>query len=53
MKVNPTLIEDEELELIICKALSLHEYEVKPFELQACHYLKKGETVTVKFQSHY
>ena len=46
----PPSISDEELELNICKALSLTDHEVKPDDLQACHTLKKKESVIVKFQ---
>ena len=34
----------------ICKALSLTGHEVKPDDLQACHRLKKKESVIVKFK---
>ena len=34
----------------VCKALSLTGYEVKPDDLQACHRLKKKDTVIVKFK---
>ena len=52
MEVNPVppSISDEELEVSICKAFSLTEHEVKPKDLQACHRLKKKESVTVKFK---
>ena len=52
MEVNPVppLINDEELELNICKAFSLTAHEVKPDDLQACHCLKKKESVIVKFK---
>ena len=46
----PPSINDEELELNICKALSLTGHEVKPDDLQACHRLKKKESVIVKFK---
>ena len=50
VEVNPTppSISDEELELNICKALSLTGHEAKPNDLQACHRLKKKESVIVK-----
>ena len=50
MEVNPVppSISDAELEVKICKALSLTGYEVKPEDLQACHRLKKKESVIVK-----
>ena len=50
MEVNhvPPSINDEELEVNICKALSLTGHEVKPDDLQACHRLKKKESVIVK-----
>ena len=52
VEVNPALpsISDEELELNICKALSLTGHEVKPDELQACHRLKKKKSVIAKFK---
>ena len=46
----PSSISDEELEVNICKALSLTGYEVKPDDLQACHHLKKKEPVAVKLK---
>ena len=52
VEVNPVppSISDEELEVNICKALSLTGYEVKPEDLQACHRLKKKESVIAKFK---
>ena len=52
VEVNPIppSISDEELELNICEALSLTGHEVKPKDLQACHCLKKKESVIVKFK---
>ena len=52
MEINPVpaSISDEELELNICKALSLTGHEVKPDNLQACYRLKKKESVTAKFK---
>ena len=43
MQVNPVpeSTSDEELELNICKALSLTGHEFKPDDLKACHRLKK------------
>ena len=41
---------DEELQLKICKALSLTGHEVKPYDLQAYHHLKKKEPVIVLFK---
>ena len=49
-KPVPPSINDEELEVNICKALSLTGHEVKPDDLQACHRLKKKESVIVKFK---
>ena len=51
VEVNPVLpsINDEKLELNICKALSLTRHEVKPDDLQACHRLKRKDSVIVKF----
>ena len=52
VEVNPVhpSINAEELEINICKALSLTGHEVKPDDLQACHRLKKKESVIVKFK---
>ena len=52
VEVNPVppSIRDEELELNICQVLSLTGHEVKPNDLQACHRLKKKESVIVKFK---
>ena len=52
VEVNPIppSISDEELELNISEALSLTGNEVKPNDLQACHRLKKKESVIVKFK---
>ena len=51
VKVNlvPPSISDEELEVNICNAFSLTQNEVKPDDIQACHRLKKKESVIVKF----
>ena len=46
----PPSINDEELELNICKGFSLTHNEVKPDTLQACHLLKKKESVIMKFK---
>ena len=45
VEVNPVppSISDEELELNICKALTLSGHEIKPNNLQACHCLKISE----------
>ena len=53
MEVNPIppSINNEELEMNTCKALSLAGHEVKPDDFQACHRLKKKESVIVKFKS--
>ena len=53
VEVNPVSppTSDKELELDICKALSLTGHEVKPDDLQACHRLKKKKLVIVKFKS--
>ena len=34
----------------VCRALSLTGYEMKPDDLQACHRLKKKDTVIIKFK---
>ena len=51
VEVNPvpTSINGEELEMSICKALSLTGHEVKPDDLQAYHRLNKKESVIVKY----
>ena len=46
----PTSISDDVLENSVCRALSLTGHEVKPDDLQACHRLKKKDTVIVKFK---
>ena len=46
----PASIGDDVLESSICKALSVTGHEVKPDDLQACHRLKKKDTVIVKFK---
>ena len=46
----PVLIDDDVLESSICRALSLASHEVKPDDLQACHFLKKKDTVIIKFK---
>ena len=43
-------IGDDVLENSVCRALSLHGHEVKPDDLQACHRLKKKDTLIVKFR---
>ena len=52
VKANPVppSISDEELKVNICKALFLAGHDVKPGDLQACHHLKKTESVIVKFK---
>ena len=47
--ITPSIIE-EELELSICKPISLTKHEVKLNNLQVCHRLKKKESVIVKFK---
>ena len=46
----PPSISDEELELNICKSLSLTTHEVKPNVFKVNHRLKKKESVIVKFK---
>ena len=48
--VPPSISSDEELELNICKALSLTGHQVKLDDLQACHCLKKKKLVIAKFK---
>ena len=52
VEVNPVppSISDAEFQLNIYKALSLTGHEVKPDDLQACHRLKKKESVIVKLK---
>ena len=52
VKVNPVppSISDEELKVNTSKAFFLAGHEVKPGDLQACHHLKKKESVIVKFK---
>ena len=51
VKVNPVpqSVSDEELEVNICNALSFIGNEVKPDDIQACHRLKKKESVIAKY----
>ena len=46
----PASIDDDVHESSICRALSLTGQEVKPDDLQACHRLKKKDTVISKFK---
>ena len=52
LEINPVpaTIGDDVLESSICRALSLTGHEVKLDDLQACHRLKKKDTVIVKFK---
>ena len=50
MNPVPPSISDEELELNICKSLSLTTHEVKPNVFKVNHRLKKKESVIVKFK---
>ena len=47
----PLEISNDELEGLVCKALSLTGYKVSPDDLEACHRLKKQENVIIKFKS--
>ena len=49
LEVNPVsgTIGDDLLESSVCRALSLTCHEVKPDDLQACHRLKKKDTVII------
>ena len=44
-------ISNDELEGLVCKALSLTGNKVSPNDLEACHHLKEKENVIVKFKS--
>ena len=46
----PASTSDDIRESFICKALSLTGRELKPSDLQACHRLKKKDTMIVKFK---
>ena len=52
LEINPVpaSIGDDVLESSVCEALSLTGHEVKSDDLQACHHLKKEDTVIVKFK---
>ena len=52
LEINPVpaTIGDDILESSVCRALSLTGHEVKPDDLQACHRLKKEDTVIIKFK---
>ena len=47
----PVKVSNNELEGLVCKALSLTVIEVYPNDLEACHCLKKKENVIIKFKS--
>ena len=47
----PLGLPNNELEGLVCKALSLTGNEVYPNNLEACHHFKKKENVIVKFKS--
>ena len=47
----PLELSKNELEGLVCKALSLTGNEVYPNDLEACHHLKKKENVIIKFKS--
>ena len=52
IEISPVPLEvSDELEGLVCKALSLTGNEVSPNDLQACHHLKKNGIVIVKFKS--
>ena len=52
LEINPVRVSigDYFLENRVCWALSLTGHEVKPDDHQACHHLKKKDTVIVKFK---
>ena len=52
LEINPVpaSIDDDVLESSVWRALSLTSHEVKPDDLQACHCLKKKDTVIIKFK---
>ena len=51
MSPVPLEVSSNELEGLVCKALSLTGNEVHPNDLEACHCLKKKENVIIKFKS--
>ena len=52
IEISPVPMEvSNELEGLVCKALSLTGNKVSPNDLEACHHLKKKENVIVKFKS--
>ena len=52
LEISPvaTSIDDDVLGISVCRACSLTSHEVKPDDLQACHHLKKKDTVIIKFK---
>ena len=53
IEISPVPLElsNADLEVLVCKALSLTGNEVSPDYLEACHRLKKKENVIIKFKS--
>ena len=53
IEISPVPLElsNADLEVLVCKALSLTGNEVSPDDLEACHRLKKKENVIMKFKS--
>ena len=53
IEISPVPLElsKNELEGLVCKALSLSGNEVYPDDLEACHHPKKKENVIMKFKS--
>ena len=47
----PLEVSNDELEGLVCKALSLTGNKVSPDDLEACHHLKKKENVIIQFRS--
>ena len=52
LEINPVpaSIGDDVLDSSVCRALFLTGHEVKPDNLQACHCLKKKDSVIIKFK---
>ena len=52
IKISPVpgSISDQNLEEQVCKALSLNGIKVKDKDLHACHHMKRGSRVIVKFK---
>ena len=52
LEINPVSasINDDVLENSVCRGFAGHCHELKPDDLQACHHMKKKDTVIIKFK---